>query len=115
LNQICVSGLLFIYYKIDIRIEDFKKLKPGIFLNDKIIDFYLQYLLHEILEAEDRKGTHIFSSFFYQQLTAKASSSRLADKADQRLSEAEECHARVKNWTRAQCYKTFTSVIYKCL
>jgi sentrin-specific protease 7 len=107
--------LLFIYYNIDIHIQDFERLKPGIFLNDQIIDFYLQYLLHEILEAEDREGTHIFSSFFYQQLTAKASNSILADRADQRISEAEEYHARVKNWTRAQYYKTFTSIIYKCL
>ncbi|XP_005090611.1 uncharacterized protein LOC101864041 isoform X2 [Aplysia californica] len=84
---------------IPITTEDLYCLTEGEFLNDVIIDFYLQYLYEEILNEENRKRTHIFSSFFYKRLTQR---DRLFGKTeeDAKKSLPERRHARVKKWTK---------------
>ncbi|CAG5126353.1 unnamed protein product, partial [Candidula unifasciata] len=84
---------------LPITTEDLFCLTEGEFLNDVIIDFYLQYLYQEKLTEENRKRTHIFSSFFYKRLTQR---DRHADKTeeDAKKSLPERRHARVKKWTK---------------
>uniref|UniRef100_A0AAR2L2V9 Ubiquitin-like protease family profile domain-containing protein n=1 Tax=Pygocentrus nattereri TaxID=42514 RepID=A0AAR2L2V9_PYGNA len=75
---------------ITVTTEDLECLRDGEFLNDVIIDFYLKYLQLERADQDVANRSHIFSSFFYKQLTRKDNSSE------------EECrrHRRVKTWTR---------------
>uniref|UniRef100_A0AAY4BI34 Ubiquitin-like protease family profile domain-containing protein n=1 Tax=Denticeps clupeoides TaxID=299321 RepID=A0AAY4BI34_9TELE len=59
---------------ITVTTEDLECLKRGEFLNDVIIDFYLKFLLQEKASQEMKDRSHIFSSFFYKQLTRKDTS-----------------------------------------
>uniref|UniRef100_A0A8C3AGR0 Ubiquitin-like protease family profile domain-containing protein n=1 Tax=Cyclopterus lumpus TaxID=8103 RepID=A0A8C3AGR0_CYCLU len=74
---------------ITVTMEDLRCLDTGHFLNDVIIDFYLKYLLLNASAAVAER-THIFSSFFYKQLTRRDN----ASEGRQRR------HHRVKTWTR---------------
>lgn len=85
---------------IPIRIEDYLCLAQGELLNDVIIDFYLQYLLEFVIPKEKREKTHIFSSFFYNRLTAESNESSNRQKLDNALTPAQQRHERVKNWTK---------------
>lgn len=80
--------------KFDLSIEDLKCLNEGEFLNDTIIDFYLQYVYHEILSEEDRRRTYLFNSFFYTRLTRKTNDDVST------VSAAERRYSRVKRWLR---------------
>uniref|UniRef100_A0A8C1PPF1 SUMO specific peptidase 7b n=1 Tax=Cyprinus carpio TaxID=7962 RepID=A0A8C1PPF1_CYPCA len=73
---------------ITVTTEDLECLKDGEFLNDVIIDFYLKYLLLERVVKDVAERSHIFSSFFYKQLTRKYTSSPYRR------------HQRVRTWTR---------------
>ncbi|KAK5874713.1 hypothetical protein CesoFtcFv8_027281 [Champsocephalus esox] len=81
--------------RISVTKEDLLCLRDGEFLNDVIIDFYLKYL---ILEgggsACDR--SHVFSSFFYKQLSRR----RAAGEEDAFIPDRDRRHQRVKTWTR---------------
>ena len=57
--------------RFDLSRDDLICLNEGEFLNDNIIDFYLQYVYYEKLSEEDRKRTYLFNSFFYTRLTRK--------------------------------------------
>ncbi|KAK2147943.1 hypothetical protein LSH36_527g01011 [Paralvinella palmiformis] len=83
---------------IPVTNEDLFCLNEGEFLNDVIIDFYLKYLVNEILTDEDKERTHVFSSFFYRRLTQKQNKCRTEDQ--QNMSAMEKRHSRVKTWTR---------------
>ncbi|XP_062845973.1 sentrin-specific protease 7b [Trichomycterus rosablanca] len=81
---------------ITVTTEDLECLRDGEFLNDVIIDFYLKYLQ---LESENRDladRSHIFSSFFYKQLTRKDNirEEEAGGTAQYRR------HQRVRTWTR---------------
>ncbi|KAK3510020.1 hypothetical protein QTP70_025310 [Hemibagrus guttatus] len=81
---------------ITVTTEDLECLRDGEFLNDVIIDFYLKYLQLERADRDVAERSHIFSSFFYKQLTRKANSSEeeAGGTAQYRR------HARVRTWTR---------------
>ncbi|KAK1802392.1 hypothetical protein P4O66_022057 [Electrophorus voltai] len=81
---------------ITVTTEDLECLRDGEFLNDVIIDFYLKYLHLERADRGVADRVHIFSSFFYKQLTRKSNSSEeeAGGTAQYRR------HRRVKNWTR---------------
>jgi sentrin-specific protease 7 len=51
------------------------------------------------LSEEDQSRTHIFSSFFYRRLTTKQNA-RKSEIPAQKLTPAEQRHARVKSWTK---------------
>ena len=80
---------------IAITNADVDCLRPGIYLNDTIIDFYLKFLYEEKLTTEQKKKTYIFNSYFYTRLIKKGFS-----EADKSLPPAERMHAQVKKWTR---------------
>ncbi|KAK9967726.1 hypothetical protein ABG768_002103 [Culter alburnus] len=81
---------------ITVTTEDLECLKDGEFLNDVIIDFYLKYLLLERADKDVAERSHIFSSFFYKQLTRKDTScpEETGSTAPHRR------HHRVRTWTR---------------
>uniref|UniRef100_A0A3Q4BVT7 Ubiquitin-like protease family profile domain-containing protein n=1 Tax=Mola mola TaxID=94237 RepID=A0A3Q4BVT7_MOLML len=78
---------------ITVTMEDLQCLDSGQFLNDVIIDFYLKYLLHKASAAVTERS-HVFSSFFYKQLTRRDNAREGTTKDSQRR------HQRVKTWTR---------------
>ncbi|XP_030284561.1 uncharacterized protein LOC115588248 isoform X4 [Sparus aurata] len=81
---------------ITVTMEDLQCLDSGQFLNDVIIDFYLKYLLHKASDDVTERS-HIFSSFFYKQLTRRDNASEgITKDACQR----QRRHQRVKTWTR---------------
>ncbi|TWW81086.1 Sentrin-specific protease 7 [Takifugu flavidus] len=81
---------------ITVTMEDLQCLDSGLFLNDVIIDFYLKYLLHKAAAAVTER-CHIFSSFFFKQLTRRdnASEGSIKDSCQR-----QRRHQRVKTWTR---------------
>ncbi|CAF3438305.1 unnamed protein product [Rotaria sp. Silwood1] len=80
--------------RFDLSCDDLLCLNEGEFLNDNIIDFYLQYIYYEKLSEEDRKRTYLFNSFFYTRLTRKGNDDILNTSA------AERRYNRVKRWLR---------------
>ncbi|XP_030642285.1 sentrin-specific protease 7 isoform X2 [Chanos chanos] len=81
---------------ITVTSEDLECLDSGEFLNDVIIDFYLKYLLVCKAPRECVERSHIFSSFFYKQLTRR-------DNANEDCSSTpaqHRRHQRVRTWTR---------------
>lgn len=82
---------------ISINTEDYLCLASDQYLNDVIIDFYLQYVLREMLTPEQRQKTHVFSSFFYNRLTQ---STKSGNSNGEKLTAAQKRHERVKTWTK---------------
>uniref|UniRef100_A0A4W6FW03 Ubiquitin-like protease family profile domain-containing protein n=1 Tax=Lates calcarifer TaxID=8187 RepID=A0A4W6FW03_LATCA len=76
--------------------EDLACLSDGEFLNDVIIDFYLKYLLLEGVGGAVAERSHVFSSFFYKQLSRR----RAAGEDDAPSLPVKSLHQRVKTWTR---------------
>lgn len=86
---------------ISINTEDYLCLAQDQFLNDVIIDFYIQFLLRQ-LPPEQQTKVHAFSTFFYKRLTTKAvrRSHLHGAESDATLTASEKRHARVKKWTK---------------
>ncbi|XP_034041824.1 sentrin-specific protease 7 isoform X2 [Thalassophryne amazonica] len=81
---------------ITVTMEDLQCLDNGHFLNDVIIDFYLKYLLQNAPAAMVER-CHIFSSFFYKQLTRRDNAS---EGSPSETCQRQRRHQRVKTWTR---------------
>ncbi|XP_029566575.1 sentrin-specific protease 6-like [Salmo trutta] len=81
---------------IAVTTEDLECLDNGQFLNDVIIDFYLKYLLLERVLQDVADRSHVFSSFFYKQLTRRDNASEDSTS----VSAQRRRHQRVKTWTR---------------
>ncbi|XP_071368436.1 sentrin-specific protease 7-like isoform X1 [Centroberyx affinis] len=81
---------------ITVTMEDLQCLDSGQFLNDVIIDFYLKYLLQNAPAAVAERS-HIFSSFFYKQLTRRDNAS---EGSTNDSCQRQRRHQRVKTWTR---------------
>ncbi|KAJ8897828.1 hypothetical protein PR048_003181 [Dryococelus australis] len=82
---------------IAINTGDYACLEVDQFLNDIIIDFYLNYLMISVLSEYDQSRTFVFSTFFYKRLISPTS---YAFESDPNLSPAEKRHRRVKSWTK---------------
>ncbi|KAM7407139.1 hypothetical protein PAMA_003056 [Pampus argenteus] len=82
---------------ITVTMEDLQCLDSGQYLNDVIIDFYLKYLLQNASDAVAERS-HIFSSFFYKQLTRRDNASEGNTSSDS--CQRQRRHQRVKTWTR---------------
>ncbi|KAI8999401.1 hypothetical protein BC832DRAFT_207770 [Gaertneriomyces semiglobifer] len=76
---------------VTVRQEDYDRLDEGQFLNDVIIEFYLKYVIQEIMDPALRDRVHIFNSFFYERLTQKDANTPAGEKI---------AYANVKKWTR---------------
>ncbi|XP_004551449.3 sentrin-specific protease 7 isoform X1 [Maylandia zebra] len=81
---------------ITVTMEDLQCLDSGKYLNDVIIDFYLKYLLQNA-SASVVERSHIFSSFFYKQLTRRDNAS---EGGNSDSCQRQRRHQRVKTWTR---------------
>ncbi|XP_062266950.1 sentrin-specific protease 6 isoform X3 [Platichthys flesus] len=82
---------------ISVTNEDLHCLNDGEFLNDVIIDFYLNYLVLEKLKKEDAQRSHVFSSFFYKRLNQRERRN-VPDTTNLPIQKRK--HNRVKTWTR---------------
>ncbi|XP_061760608.1 sentrin-specific protease 7-like isoform X2 [Nerophis ophidion] len=82
--------------RITVTKEDLSCLERGEFLNDVIIDFYLKFLLLEGGGCAVAERSHIFSSFFFKQL----SRGQVADESIAAFQDPYMRHQRVKTWTR---------------
>ncbi|XP_030607880.1 sentrin-specific protease 7b isoform X1 [Archocentrus centrarchus] len=83
--------------RITVTKEDLACLGASEFLNDVIIDFYLKYLLLEGVGGSVAERSHVFSSFFYKQLSRR----RAAGEDDApSVPDRHTRHQRVKTWTR---------------
>ncbi|XP_015379455.1 PREDICTED: uncharacterized protein LOC107173429 isoform X2 [Diuraphis noxia] len=79
-----------------IKVLDYKMLSSGEFLNDILMEFYMDYVYTHELSEENRKRSCIFSTYFY---TALSKSINLADYRPS-LSPSKIRHERVKKWTK---------------
>ena len=81
-------------YSVSVCLVDLRTLEHEMFLNDIIIDFYLNYLQNEVLPPDDRAGVFIYSTMFFVSLTA--------DKKNQeKLPAREKRHLKVASWTKS--------------
>ncbi|XP_060731977.1 sentrin-specific protease 7 [Tachysurus vachellii] len=81
---------------LTVTTEDLECLDSGEFLNDVIIDFYLKYLLVQKAPRASVRRSHIFSSFFYKQLTRRDNANEDSTSTPAQLRR----HQRVRTWTR---------------
>jgi len=77
--------------------EDLFRLLGSEFLNDTLIDFYMEYIRHDMF-PQVSKRVHVFNSFFYKKLTQEDGWS--AGGAPGAASRAERAHQRVSRWTQ---------------
>ncbi|XP_052895861.1 uncharacterized protein LOC128303049 [Anopheles moucheti] len=75
--------------------EDYMCLAKDQYLNDVVIDFYLNYLKLEMLQEEERQSVHIFGTYFYDRLST-------SDGNDPGLFAARKRHALAARWTRRE-------------
>lgn len=80
-----------------VTVQSYEYLSDREFLDDAIIDFYMEYIRLELMTAEQRERTHIFSVFFYSVLTARSSRGKFNTPG---LSAAQRRHERVSKWTK---------------
>ncbi|KAG4389447.1 hypothetical protein GLYMA_06G095600v4 [Glycine max] len=72
--------------------RDVDLLQPDTFINDTIIDFYIQYLKNQIPDKE-KPRFHFFNSFFFRKLADM-------DKNPSSASDGKAAFLRVRKWTR---------------
>ncbi|VVA36008.1 PREDICTED: probable ubiquitin-like-specific [Prunus dulcis] len=72
--------------------RDLQLLQPATFINDTIVDFYIQYLKSKI-QPEEKHRFHFFNSFFFRKLAD-------LDKDQPGACEGKEAFQRVLKWTR---------------
>ncbi|KFK43272.1 hypothetical protein AALP_AA1G102500 [Arabis alpina] len=72
--------------------RDVELLQPETFVNDTIIDFYINYLKNQ-LQAEEKHRFHFFNSFFFRKLAD-------LDKDPSSIADGKAAFLRVRKWTR---------------
>ncbi|XP_023546149.1 probable ubiquitin-like-specific protease 2B isoform X3 [Cucurbita pepo subsp. pepo] len=77
---------------VSISKRDVDLLQPETFVNDTIIDFYIQYLKSQI-DPQDKHRFHFFNSFFFRKLAD-------LDKDPSSASDGRAAFLRVRKWTR---------------
>ncbi|XP_022951342.1 probable ubiquitin-like-specific protease 2B isoform X1 [Cucurbita moschata] len=77
---------------VSISKRDVDLLQPETFVNDTIIDFYIQYLKSQI-DPKEKHRFHFFNSFFFRKLAD-------LDKDPSSASDGKAAFLRVRKWTR---------------
>ncbi|XP_025417983.1 uncharacterized protein LOC112688813 isoform X3 [Sipha flava] len=80
--------------KVDIKVYDYNTLNAEEFLNDKLVEFHLNYWYKNMLSSEDNKRTYVFSTYFYSTLAKK----KLA--GDPPFGNSLTRFQRVQKWTK---------------
>jgi len=82
--------------------KDYRSLEYSKFLNDIIIDFYLNFIFLHRLPVEHQSSVHVFSTIFYKRLLQVPSKKRKSAnfEEDPDISIAEKRHRRVSGWTK---------------
>ncbi|KAL1423282.1 hypothetical protein MTO96_021261 [Rhipicephalus appendiculatus] len=75
---------------VPIRSTDLRRLLPGAWLNDTLVEFGVSYILNDLVSEDLRRATHVFGPHFYTRLTGDLGS----------VTTQEATHERVKRWTR---------------
>ena len=77
--------------------EDLTRLRGSAFLNDTLIDFYMEYIRHDMF-PQVSKRVHVFNSFFYKKLTQEDGWG--TGGVPGAAGRAERAHKRVSRWTQ---------------
>jgi len=51
---------------VTLTMNDVRRLQPGVYLNDNLLDFYLQYLYREKWDKSLQQRVHLFNTFFFK-------------------------------------------------
>ena len=51
---------------ITLTMNDVSRLQPGVYLNDNLLDFYLQYLYLEKRDESLRNRVYLLNTFFFK-------------------------------------------------
>lgn len=51
---------------VSLSLNDVSRLRPGVYLNDNILDFYLRYMYLEKWDETLRGKVHLFNTFFFK-------------------------------------------------
>ena len=90
-------------YTSNLGFLDYACLEYDQFLNDAIIDFYLQHIKDNLMPEDMKSKTYFMETFFYQTLIrmpSKGKNKLHAVEDDPNLSKAQKRYARVARWTR---------------
>lgn len=79
-----------------IKVMDFKMLGSNEFVNDILVEYYLNYWYNKHLSDEDKNRTYIFSTYFYSILSKSFSTTE----HDLKLPPSKVRHERVRKWTK---------------
>jgi len=79
--------------------SDLATLGPVEMLNDTIVDFYMNWILHDFIPKEQRDKIYIFNSFFYTKLS-KGLGPGLKLQPKARSKKISENFTMLKNWTK---------------
>ena len=80
---------------VAIRPSDLDELRGLEFLNDKLMDFYLLYITHQLSPGRGDR-VHIFNTFFYTKLVQRE---RSAQEEKDKVGPEMAAHKRVASWT----------------
>lgn len=60
---------------LEIKKDEFLRLKPSVYLNDTLVNFYLQFLANYVFPQSIKKEVHTFNSYLMQKLKGNSSAS----------------------------------------
>ena len=56
---------------IAVTLSDYRTLEQEVYLNDVVVDFYLLFLINNVLPEEYRRSIHVYSSLFFKRLSTR--------------------------------------------
>ncbi|KAI6242712.1 Ulp1 protease family, catalytic domain protein [Aphelenchoides fujianensis] len=86
--------------KVTCRIydQDLVTLNATEMLNDTIIDFYMNYILNDLLDTTKRDQVHVFNTYFFSKLSKDVYSPR---SPQLRMRKIRDNYATLKSWTKS--------------
>jgi len=101
-QRVLGSAEILVYPKKDrshgavtLTMSDVLRLQPGVYLNDNLLDFYLQYLYLEKWDESLRKRVHLFNTFFFKKWIGNKQ-----QKGEVNLDFDLRRYRKVKKWTK---------------